>query len=64
MSSLFDHRREMYGLVDPLDNIDDTRNGILLNSGFHLVFDAGDIAFLKVCDLLSFLSIPCNSSIQ
>jgi len=54
----------MYGLVDPLDNIDDIRNGILLSASIHRIFDAGDVAFLMVCDLLSFLSIPCNSSVQ
>jgi len=63
MSSLFNHRREMYGLVEPLNDINDIRNGILLNVGFCRLFDLCEVAFLKVCDLLSFLSIPCNSSI-
>ena len=62
MSNLFDHRHETYGLVDLFD-IDDTRNGILLNAAFHSPLDDGVIAFMMVCDLLSFLSIPCNSSI-
>ncbi|KAI9568598.1 hypothetical protein HD554DRAFT_2191442 [Boletus coccyginus] len=47
MSSLFDHRREMHGPVDPLDGINDTRNGILLNNYLHIALDAGGIAFLK-----------------
>jgi hypothetical protein len=64
MSSLFDHRGEIYGLVDPLDDIHDARNGILLDIGFHHPLEAGNIALLKVCDLLSSLSIPCNSRIQ
>ena len=34
--------------MDPLDDINDTRSGILLNGGFHLALDAGDIAFLMV----------------
>ncbi|KAI9449291.1 hypothetical protein HD554DRAFT_2290294 [Boletus coccyginus] len=46
MSSVFNHRREMYGLVDPLDGINDSRNGILLNAILHTALDAGDIAFL------------------
>ncbi|KAI9568616.1 hypothetical protein HD554DRAFT_2314212 [Boletus coccyginus] len=46
MSSLFDHRREMYGPMDPLDGINDPRNGILLNNMIHVSFDTGGIAFL------------------
>ena len=64
MTNLFNGRRESYGLVDRLDNVNDTRNGILLYRGFHGDFDAGDIAFLMVCDLFPFLSIACNSGIQ
>ena len=53
MSNLFNHRRETYGLEDRLDDINDTRNGILLYRGFHGNLDTGDVAFLMVCDLLS-----------
>jgi hypothetical protein len=58
MSNLFDHRHEAYSSKDRLDDIDDTRNGILLYSGFHCSLDKGRIAFLMVRDLLSFLFIP------
>lgn len=61
MSNLYDHRGETYGLEDSLDSINDVQNGILLNSSFHHPLDVGNIAFLKVCELLSFLSILCNS---
>ena len=33
--NLFNHRHETYGLVDRLDDINDTRNGILLYRGFQ-----------------------------
>lgn len=50
MSNLFNHRREAYDLVDPLEDINDARNGILLYNGFHRSLEAGKIAFLKVRD--------------
>ena len=64
MSNLFNHRHETYSLVDRLDDIDDTQNGILLHCALYRRLDKGHMAFLMVCDLLSFLSIPCNSRIQ
>ena len=63
MSNLFNHRHEAYDLVDPLDDINGTRDGILLNVVFHRLLDRGEIAFLKVGELSS-LSMPCNSSTQ
>ena len=48
MSNLFNYRHEAYDLVDPLDDINDTRNGILLNVALHRSLDVGEIAFLKV----------------
>ncbi|KAI9568219.1 hypothetical protein HD554DRAFT_2314329 [Boletus coccyginus] len=61
MSNLFDHRGEMYGPVDPLDDIDDPRNGILLFTGFHRTLDAGYIAFLKTPNFaLTIDDIPCH----
>ncbi|KAG9310479.1 hypothetical protein JVU11DRAFT_9623 [Chiua virens] len=64
MSNLFNHRGQMYdhGMV-PVVDINDARNGILLHNGFHRSLDRGEIAFLKVCYLLSLLYISCNSSI-
>ncbi|KAI9574401.1 hypothetical protein HD554DRAFT_2046869 [Boletus coccyginus] len=47
MLNLFRHRHEMYGTVDPLDSINDIRNGILLFVGFHRALDARRLAFLK-----------------
>lgn len=63
MSNLFNYRHETYGLQAQLNDINDTRNGILFYRGFHGSLDAGDLAFLMVCDLL-FLPIPYDSNIQ
>ncbi|KAI9457852.1 hypothetical protein HD554DRAFT_2197886 [Boletus coccyginus] len=63
MSNLFDHRGEMYGPVDPLDDIDDPRNGILLFTAFHGTLGAGYIAFLKTPNFaLTVDDIPCHQS--
>jgi hypothetical protein len=32
-----------------IDNIDDIRNGLLLDDKIHLYFGSGHLAFLKVC---------------
>ncbi|KAI9568229.1 hypothetical protein HD554DRAFT_2261547 [Boletus coccyginus] len=47
MSSLFDYRHEMYDSMDPLNSIDDARNGLLLNVIFHRPLDLCQLAFLK-----------------
>jgi hypothetical protein len=46
MVNLANHRGED---LDPrLDNINDTRNGILLYSAFHRAFGESRVAFLRV----------------
>ena len=46
MVSLANHRGE--DVDPPLDNINDTRNGILLYSAFHRAFGESRVAFLRV----------------
>lgn len=55
MLNLVKHRGGTYGSadLDDLVDIDDTRNGLLLNVLLHRPFGASKMAFLKVC-LFSF----------
>ncbi|KAG9310359.1 hypothetical protein JVU11DRAFT_9492 [Chiua virens] len=48
MSKLFDYRGQMYDPgMDPVVDISDARNGILLNDGFYRPLYRGEITFLK-----------------
>jgi hypothetical protein len=49
MSNVVRHRGEAYDSADDIDDINDTRNGLLLLNMFHFSFGAGELAFLKVC---------------
>ena len=46
ISNVVNHRG---GPADDINDINDTRNGILLANQLHTPFGAGRIAFLKVC---------------
>lgn len=46
MSNVVRHRD---GPDDNMNDINDTRNGLLLANHLHVPFRASDIAFLKVC---------------
>jgi len=46
MVNLANHRGE--DVDPPLDDINDTRNGILLYTGFHRAFGESRVAFLRV----------------
>ncbi|KAF8626969.1 hypothetical protein AX15_004609 [Amanita polypyramis BW_CC] len=47
MMNLVRHRGEGYNSANDIDDIDDTRNGLLLHNAFYFSFGAGELAFLK-----------------
>lgn len=63
MQILSDHRGGAYDPRERLDNIDDIRNGLLLDSHLHTTFGKSNTAFLKVCFVTALVYVH-NSGTQ